>query len=106
MAPTILVTLCSLILFKEYPSIIGLMVGIACVQMVSFDTAYRHLGRALSKHRKAFFGMPFLLIVLIGGERLYGINAPVAIILAACIGYAFRPTVMHLARLIMKKDAA
>lgn len=100
-----LVTLCSLVLFKDYPALVGLMVGVACVQMVSFDTSYRHLGRALSDHREAFFGMPFLLIILLGGERLYGVWAPVAVILLACLGYGFRPTVIHISNLIGKKTA-
>jgi len=101
-----LVTLCSLVLFMNYPAILGLMVGVACVQMVSFDTNYRHLGRALSDHREAFFGMPFLLIILIGGERLYGVWAPVTMILAACLGYGFRPTVIHIATLMRKNIPA
>jgi len=101
-----LVTLCSLVLFKDYPALVGLMVGVACVQMVSFDTSYRHLGRALSDHREAFFGMPFLLIILIGGERLYGIEAPVSLILLACLGYGFRPTAIHIVKLIRQKAPA
>ena len=64
-----LITICSLILFPGYPALVGLMVGVACVLMVSFDTHYRHLGRALAAHRRAFFGMPFLLILLLAGGR-------------------------------------
>lgn len=101
-----LLTLCALILFADYPAIIGLIVGIACILMVSFDTLYRHLGRAVSEHKKVFFGMPFLLIILIGGQRLYGVKAPVAIILSACLVYAFRPTLMHLIRVIKKSGTA
>jgi len=97
-----LVTLCSLILFKNYPALVGLMVGVACVQMVSFDTLYRHLGRAMAENRRVFFGMPFLLVLLIGGQRLYGVSAPVAMILIACLGYAFKPTIQHLVRVATK----
>lgn len=97
-----LITICSLILFPGYPALVGLMVGVACVLMVSFDTHYRHLGRAMAAHRRAFFGMPFLLVLLLAGGRLFGVNAPVALILIACIAYGFQPTVRHLARLIGK----
>ncbi len=99
-----LITLCSLILFPEYPALIGMMVGVACILMVSFDTTYRHLGRALAKHKRAFFGMPFLIIILIAGLKFFGVNAPVALILAASIGYSMKPTASHLYRLMVTTD--
>lgn len=98
-----LITLCSLILFPEYPAIVGMMVGVACVLMVSFDTSYRHLGRALSEHRRAFFGMPLLLILLIGGGKLFGVEAPVAMILVAGLAYGFNPAASGLFKLMRNK---
>jgi CDP-diacylglycerol---serine O-phosphatidyltransferase len=97
-----IITLCSLILFPDYPALIGMMVGVACVLMVSFDTQYRHLGRALAAHRRAFFGMPFLLIILIGGIKLFGTHPPVLLILLAALAYGFKPNAARLFHLIRK----
>jgi len=97
-----LITICSLILFSGYPALVGMMAGVASVLMVSFDTHYRHLGRALSEHRRAFFGMPFLLILLLAGGKLFGVHLPVALILVACMGYGFRPAALHLIQVMRK----
>jgi CDP-diacylglycerol---serine O-phosphatidyltransferase len=101
-----LITLSSLILFQNQTALIGLMVGVAGILMVSFDTQYRHLGRALAKHRRAFFGLPFLLIILLGGIKLIGREAPAVIVLVAALAYALRPTVMHMVRVIGQKGEA
>ena len=97
-----LITLSSLALFQGHPALIGLLVGIAGVLMVSFDARYRHLGRALSRHKRAFYGMPVLLIILLGGNRLFGPEAPVALILAACLAYGFKPNVGHMVEVVGK----
>lgn len=98
-----LITLCALILFKEYPVIIGFMVGIACIQMISFDTLYRHVGRALSSNRRIIYGMPFLIILLVGGHILVGKEFPVAVILGVVLVYGFLPTVMHFVEVAKQK---
>ncbi|MGA1869587.1 MAG: CDP-alcohol phosphatidyltransferase family protein [bacterium] len=95
-----LVALCSLILFNNHPAIIGLMVGIACIQMVSFDTHYRHLGRVLASNRRIIYGMPVFIGFLLVGNILWGIEVPVAIILGASCVYGFFPTVAHFVRLV------
>jgi CDP-diacylglycerol--serine O-phosphatidyltransferase len=95
-----IISLCGLILFQSYPAIVGLLVGVACILMVSFDTSYRHLGRALSQHRRAFFGMPLLLIILIAGHRIIGPRAPVALILASSLIYGLNPSFSALLKLI------
>jgi CDP-diacylglycerol--serine O-phosphatidyltransferase len=98
-----IVALCSLILFKEHPVLIGLMVGVACIQMVSFDTHYRHLGRALASNRRVIYGMPVMIILLIAGNFLLSKNVPVTVILGASLVYGFLPTVTHFVRLIENK---
>jgi len=93
------VALSALVLFKDQPVFIGLIVGIACMQMVSFDTHYRHLGRALASNRRIIYGMPVLLALLLAGGFLWGIQVPVAIIFTVCLVYGFLPTVMHFKQL-------
>ncbi|MFA4919683.1 MAG: CDP-alcohol phosphatidyltransferase family protein [Thermodesulfovibrionales bacterium] len=99
-----IITLCSIILFKEHAAVLGLMIGIACIQMVSFDTHYRHLGRALSSNRRIIYGMPVLIILLIIGNFLWSKEGPVAIILCATLIYGFIPVSMHFAHLIRKEE--
>lgn len=98
-----LVAICSLILFENHPVIIGLMVGIACIQMVSFDTHYRHLGRALASNRRIIYGMPVMIVLLLVGNFSWGKNVPVGIILGASLVYGFLPTVKHFVQLISRK---
>jgi len=93
-----IIVLCSLSLFRDQRLLIGLMTGVACIQMVSFDTHYRHLGRALAAHRRAFYYMPAYLFLLIAGAVLWGMRVPIAIILTANLSYALLPTVLHMAR--------
>ena len=98
-----LVTICSLILFQEYPVVLGLMIGIACIQMVSFDTHWRHLGRALAAHRRVVFGLPVLILLLLSGARFWSPRVPAAIILALSLVYGFIPTAAHFAALARRR---
>lgn len=98
-----IITLCAIILFKDMPVLTGLMVGIACMQMVSFDAHYRHLGRALSSNRRIIYGMPVLIIILVIGNYISGVMGPVAIILGISLIYGFMPTMTHFISLIKKK---
>lgn len=95
-----LVTLCACVLFRGQPALVGLAVGVACIQMVSFDTHYRHFGRAIASNRRIIYGMPAMTVVLIVGRFLWGRQAPVAMVLAACLVYGFLPTVSHFVRLL------
>ena len=95
-----LVTLCSIILFAAQPVLIGLMVGIACILMVSFDTHWRHLGRALAAHRRVIFGLPVLIGLLLSGRLFWSRNVPAAVILALALVYGFLPTGAHFLALI------
>ncbi len=97
-----LVTLCSLILFKHHLVIAGLMVGIACIQMVSFDTHYRHLGRSLASNRRIIYGMPVMIVLLMTGNFFWGKNAPVMLILGGSLIYGFIPTIANFADVLGK----
>ena len=100
-----LVTICSMILFADHVAVIGLMVGIACIQMVSFDTHYRHLGRALASNRRILYGMPVFLVVVLSGRHFIGPQAPIALVLGASLIYGFLPTVAHFREVLRGRSA-
>jgi len=99
-----LITLCAIVLFRQHEAVLGLMVGIACVQMVSFDTHYRHLGRALSSNRRIIYGMPVLIMILIIGNFVWGIEGPVVIILCTALIYGFIPVFTHFVHRTLKAE--
>ncbi|MCB9652252.1 MAG: CDP-alcohol phosphatidyltransferase family protein [Deltaproteobacteria bacterium] len=87
------IVLSSLSIFPEHPAVIGVLAGVALAQMVSFQTAYRHLGRWLARHRPALlFLPPVALALLLAGVRL-GPEVPAAVLLVASVGYGFQPMV-------------
>lgn len=106
-----IVALCALILFPERHGIVGLLVGVSVVLMVSFDSAYRHLGRALfgARREKVLVAFIFGVVLLVGGF-VWGPRAPTAVVLALCLGYGFTPQLIRFKRLLMKdtkdKEAA
>lgn len=87
-----LVALTAIVLFPERPSWIGLSVGIACAQMVSFRTHYRHLGRALASRELPRFAAVALLALLLVGGLAWGVRGSAAAILAASLVYGFLPS--------------
>ena len=89
------IVMSTIVSLGEYPALVGLLVGAACAFMISFDTAYRHLGRLLMFRRKALvYTMPiYLLLSLLA--YLYGSTVIVTVILAANVGYALFPVAMH-----------
>ena len=98
-----LIVLSSLILFTDTPVLIGLMVGIASIQMVSFDTHYKHLGRAFSEGKKRYtFGLPLYSLLLIIGAVIWGINISVALLLALILAYGFMPFYLHFKEILAK----
>jgi phosphatidylserine synthase len=99
-----LVALCSLLVFGRSPALVGLFVGIAVVLMVSFDSAYRHLGRVMFAASRAKVLVGFVAaVVLLGGGALVGRRAPAAIILGASLLYGFLPQVARF-RSVMRKE--
>ena len=101
-----LVAMASIVAFEGEPAIIGLMIGIACAQMVSFSTHYRHLGRALTQHRRALVGAPVYLLVLLLGLRLWGPKGAALLILLGNLVYGFAPTVLAFNRVLSVRRAA
>jgi CDP-diacylglycerol--serine O-phosphatidyltransferase len=100
-----LVVLCSLILFQNSILIVGLMVGVACILMVSFDTHYKHLGRALSdQKRRAIYGATGYLLLLIVGGKLWGRQVPVAMILGINLFYGLMPIGNNFRRVLSRRE--
>ncbi len=100
-----LVAMASIVTFRGEPGIVGLLVGIACAQMVSFSTHYRHLGRAIGRHRRALVGAPLYLVVLLLGLRLWGARGAGAVILVGNLVYGFLPTVLAFRRVLAVRRA-
>lgn len=101
-----IVAMASIVLFEHEPGALGLMIGIACAQMVSFSTHYRHLGRAIAKHRKALVGAPLYLVVLLMGLKLGGPRGGAAVILVGNLAYGFLPMVLAFARVVSIRRSA
>jgi CDP-diacylglycerol---serine O-phosphatidyltransferase len=99
-----IISLCSIILFLRTPAILGLMVGAACMLMVSFDTHYRHLGRALAHNRRIIYGMPAAIVLLLIANVVWHQAGPAAIILLASIFYGLLPTLVHLKNLVHRSS--
>jgi CDP-diacylglycerol---serine O-phosphatidyltransferase len=99
-----IISLCSILLFLDRPAILGLMVGAACMLMVSFDTHYRHLGRALAHNRRIIFGMPAAIVLLLVANAVWHQAGPAAIILVASVGYGLLPTLVHLKEVARRKQ--
>jgi CDP-diacylglycerol--serine O-phosphatidyltransferase len=108
-----LTTMSSIVVFGDDPAIVGLMVGIACAQMVAFSTDYRHLGRAVGgwvsmrrrrrggrARRRALFGATVYIVVLLLGIRLLELRLAVGIILLFNMAYGFLPSVLAFKRAI------
>ncbi|MCP4686972.1 MAG: hypothetical protein GY859_02920 [Desulfobacterales bacterium] len=92
-----LIVLCSLILFPTAPVLTGFLVGAACAQMVSFDTHYRHLGRALASREKRYIlGLPLYAMFLILGAFVWGVHASIALLLLVVLGYGLAPSFLHM----------
>lgn len=88
-----LIVLCSIILFTGAPVLLGLFVGIACVQMVSFEAHYRHLGRAMSSGQKRYvLGLPLYALSLILGSFVWGTYVSIALLLLISLAYGFAPS--------------
>lgn len=86
----------TLVCLQGQEALIGFLVGVACVLMVSFDTAYRHLGRAfLYRRQMLVYSMPFYLTVLLAGGYYFGLRIVAASILAANLIYGLLPIVIH-----------
>ncbi len=90
-----LLVMCGVVLFATQPLLVGLVVGVACVLMFSFDTNWRHVGRAMGTNRRIIYGMPMFLLSLLLGYVLWGLYVPVTLMLLAMLIYGFLPSMMH-----------
>jgi len=100
-----LMALSSIIVFEHQPALIGLVVGIACAQMVSFKMHYRHLGRALASREmpRRFAAAGFAVLVL--GGLVFGVDGASALILFASFVYGLLPSVLAFrAALIARRE--
>lgn len=89
-----LIALCSLLALPGQPALVGLLVGVACAQMVSFRTHYRHLGRALASRELPRRALAGGLVWLLVGAAVWGFQGAVALLLAACLAYGFLPSAL------------
>jgi CDP-diacylglycerol--serine O-phosphatidyltransferase len=98
-----LLTMCGVVLFPDKPLLVGLIVGVAGVLMFSFDTNYRHVGRAMGNNRRIIYGMPIFLLALLLGYVLWGLQVPVTLMLLAMLVYGFLPSAMHFHAVIQRR---
>jgi CDP-diacylglycerol--serine O-phosphatidyltransferase len=89
-----LIAICSILVFRDEPALIGLGVGIACAQMVSWKMHYRHLGRAFASRDVPPIYAGVALAVLVLGGLAYGVRGASAMILAASLVYGLLPSAL------------
>lgn len=90
-------------LFDEHIALIGLMVGMACVLMVSFDARYRHVGRLLGARRSIRWISSIAVIVLLLLGALGLTTYSIGLLLAASLVYGFLPVVMNFRSVLIKR---
>ncbi len=100
------ITVCAAILFAEHPALVGLFVGVACTQMVSFATAYRHLGRLLATRPRWLLLVPAAFTSLAVAYVAVGVVGPVALLLCGSVGYTAWPSARAFATLARTRTAA
>ena len=100
-----LMALSSILVFPHQPALIGLVVGIACAQMVSFKTHYRHLGRALaSREMPRRVAMVGFAVLVLGGLS-FGARGASAIILVASFVYGLLPSLLGFRAALLARRA-
>ncbi len=98
-----LIAMCSLVLFREQPVLLGMLIGMACIQMVSFDIRYRHLGHAVTTRKKRYLiGLPLYAIFLVLGAFVWGVHFSTLLLLLMGLGYGLLPSVLHLKQVLSK----
>ncbi|MDF1563618.1 MAG: CDP-alcohol phosphatidyltransferase family protein [Deltaproteobacteria bacterium] len=95
-----LIAICAAILFPHTPALTGLLVGVACAQMVSFTTPYLHLGRRLEQEPRVLRAAPAYLLLLLVGGLAFGLKGTVALILLTNLVYGFLPALTAFRRLL------
>jgi CDP-diacylglycerol--serine O-phosphatidyltransferase len=88
-----IIALSALILFPEHPVAVGALVGAACALMISFGSAYRHLGRTAAKHRRLILAIsPLLVSPFVLAGLIYGPPGAISVLLLGCVAYGLTPT--------------
>ena len=95
-----IIVLSSAFLFREYPAILGLMIGFACVVMVSFDSQYRHLSRAISQYLRYINYSPILVVILLVAGVFVDKAVPIAVLLVLTLVYGFFPVASNFKNLL------
>ena len=98
-----MIVMCSVVLFRAQPTWVGFLAGVACAQMVSFSTSYRHLGRVFSRAnrtRRVMWGAPLYLGVFLIGAVAWGARGAAAVVLAGALAYGFLPSALSFVRLL------
>jgi len=90
------IALAALVLFPASPALVGLLVGAACLQMVAFDTRYRHIGRAVASSRRyRRWTLGFLGLVGLAGVA-FSAQLAASMLLTAAVLYGFGPAARSL----------
>ena len=97
-------TMCSIVIFRERPLLVGFLVGIACTLMVAFDVQHRHLGRALASRKMRAYAAA-LLIVLALSAALGGFRAGVGLVLTILLLYGFSPSFAAFRRVLADRSS-
>ncbi len=85
------VALCAVILFRDSPALVGLLIGVVCALMVSFATLYRHLGRLLARHPRTLLATPLAIGAVLLAGVAFGPRGSVALVLIAALAYGLLP---------------
>lgn len=99
-----IVVLCAAILFDDDPALSGFFTGIACVLMVGFDSAYKHLGRVLfglRRERQLVAAVSALL--LLAASVVWGSRVGATLLLTGSLVYGFIPQIMRFKEIIQSK---
>ncbi len=93
-----LIAMSAIVVFREQPGLIGLMIGIAAAQMVSFSTPNMQVGRALAARPRARIGAPSYVLTLLVGLRWFGAKGAASVILGGNLVYGFIPPAILMVR--------
>ena len=86
-----IITMSGAIVLREHTALLGLLVGLACAQMVAFGARYHHLGRLLVQQRAMAWKAPLALVPVAVGAFVGGAVGAAAVVLIMSVLYALLP---------------
>jgi len=94
----------SVFLFSEHYALLGMMIGVACVLMVTFDSHYRHMGRLIGSRQsmRIFSLIAVLMIITLGFFKLT--YWAIMSIFIFCMAYGFLPMLMNFQKVLLKDE--